>query len=128
MKAQSIMERVQWITVIIALIELPLIFIFARLIVRWVCGGDYPYTVLSLRLLLISVFFISANAFRVQFLLVCGKTHIFSRIHVIMAMIGLPLIFLLISSFSYVGAAIATVLIEAGIFTITYFTVKRVLL
>jgi O-antigen/teichoic acid export membrane protein len=42
-----------------------------------------------------------------------------------MAMVGLPLIFLLIYSFSYAGAAIATVIIEVGIFTITYFTVKQ---
>ncbi len=125
LKALKMMQRLQQITINIALICLPLIFIFAHLIVRIVCGGDYWETVLSLRLLLISVFFVSANAFRVQFLLVCGKTHIYSRIHVIMAMIGLPLIFLLIYSFSYVGAAVATVAIEAGIFTITYFTVKR---
>ena len=124
-KALKIMQRIQQITINISLICLPVIFIFSHLIVRAVCGRDYQNTVLSLRLLLISIFFISANAFRVQFLLVCGKTHIYSRIHVIMAMIGLPLIFLLIYSFSYVGAAIATIAIEAGIFTITYFTVKR---
>ena len=124
-KAFKIMQRIQQITINISLICLPVIFIFSHLIVRVVCGRDYQNTVLSLRLLLISIFFISANAFRVQFLLVCGKTHIYSRIHVIMAMIGLPLIFLLIYSFSYVGAAIATIAIEAGIFTITYFTVKR---
>jgi len=125
-KALKIMQRVQQITVNISLICLPVIFIFAHLIVRVVCGRDYLETVLSLRLLLISVFFISSNAFRVQFLLVCGKTHIYSRVHVIMAMIGLPLIFLLIYSFSYVGAAVAAAAIEAGIFTITYFTVKKI--
>ena len=119
------MQRMQQITINIALIGLPLIILSAHFIVRVVCGGDYPETVLSLRLLLVSVFFVSANAFRVQFLLVCGKTHIFSRIHVVMAMIGLPLIFLLIDSFSYRGAAIATIAIEAGIFIITYFTVKK---
>ncbi len=119
------MQQIQLITIIISLIFLPIIFIFAPFIVRLVCGGNYPPTVLSLRLLLISVFFISANAFRVQFLLVCGKTDIYSRIHVTMAMIGLPLIIILISYLSYVGAAMATVAIEAGIFTITYFTVKR---
>jgi PST family polysaccharide transporter len=124
-KALKIIQRLQQITINISLICLPLFFIFAHLIVRGVCGGDYQDTVLSLRFLLISVFFVTANAFRVQFLLVCGKTHIYSRIHVIMAMVGLPLIFLLIDSFSYVGAAVATVAIEAGIFTITYFTVKR---
>lgn len=124
-KAFKIMLRVQQITINIALICLPLIFISAHFIIRLVCGGDYPQAVLSLRLLLIGVFFVSANAFRVQFLLVCGKTHIYSRIHIVMAMIGLPLIFLLIYSFSYVGAAISTVVIESGIFIITYFTVKK---
>ena len=124
-KALKIMQHVQQITIKISLICLPIFFIFAHLIVRVICGGDYQKTVLSLRLLLISVFFVTANAFRVQFLLVCGKTHIYSRIHVIMAMVGLPLIFLLIYSFSYAGAAVATVVIEAGIFTITYFTVRR---
>lgn len=124
-RAVYFMRRIQQITVNISLICLPLIFVFAHKIIRLVCGADYPEAVLSLRLLLISVMFISSNAFRVQFLLVCGKTHIYSRIHVVMAMIGLPLIFMLIASFSYVGAAAATIFIEAGIFLITFFTVRR---
>ncbi len=124
-KAYEIMWHVQQITINISLITLPLIFIFAHFFVRIVCGGDYHASVFSFRMLLIAVFFISANAFRVQFLLVCGKTHIYSRIHVVMAMIGLPLMFLLIYSFSYVGAALSTILIEAGIFTVTYVTVKK---
>ncbi len=124
-RALQFMRKIQQITVNISLICLPLIFIFTPFISRIVCGGDYEETVLSLRLLLIAVFFVSANAFRVQFLLVCGKTHIYSRIHVIMAMIGLPVIFLLISAFSYIGAAIATIFIETSIFTITFFTIKR---
>ena len=125
MKAFKIMEQVQLITVIISLIFLPLIFILAPFIVKLVCGGTYPAAVLSLRFLLISIFFISSNAFRVQFLLVCGKTDIYSRIHITMATIGLPLIIILIYSFSYVGAAMATAIIEAGVFTMTYFTVKK---
>ncbi len=124
-RALEFMRKIQMITINISLIGLPLIFVFSRVIVRFICGGDYPEAVLALRLLLVSVFFIASNAFRVQFLLVCGKTHIYSRIHVVMAMIGLPLIFLLITSFSYVGAAIATIFIEGGILAITYITVKR---
>ncbi|MFA7254468.1 MAG: flippase [Candidatus Omnitrophota bacterium] len=124
-RAYDFMQRIQLITINISLIFLPLIFVFAHPIIRTIFGGDYPKTVLSFRLLLVAVLFISANAFRVQFLLVCGKTQLYSRIHVMMAMIGLPLIFLLIVSFSYVGAAIATIVIEAGIFAVTYVTVKR---
>lgn len=124
-RAFEFMRRIQQITVGISVFCLPLIFLFAHSIVRIVCGGDYHEAVLSLRLLLVAVFFVSSNAFRIQFLLVCGKTHIYARIHVIMAMIGLPLIFLLISSFSYAGAAIATIVIEIGIFLITFVTVKK---
>ncbi len=124
-KALELMQRIQLITVLVSLIFLPLVFILSPLIIKIACGEAYRETVLSLRLLLVAVFFVASNAFRVQFLLVCGKTYIYSRIHVIMAMIGLPLIFLLIDSFSYVGAAVATLIIEAGIFTITYFTVKK---
>lgn len=124
-RALKIAERIQQITIMISLICLPPIFIFAPAIVRLVCGADYPITVLSFRLLLVSVFFISSNAFFAQFLLVCGKTQVYSQIHVVMAMIGLPLIFLLIHSFSYAGAAIASMAIEAGILAITYVIVSR---
>lgn len=124
-RAFRFMQKIQQITVNISILCLPLIFLFAHPIVRTVCGGDYHETVVSLRLLLIAVLFVSSNAFRVQFLLICGKTHIYSRIHVVMAMIGLPLIFLLISSFSYIGAAVATIFIETGIFIITYITLQR---
>ncbi|MDD5730981.1 MAG: polysaccharide biosynthesis C-terminal domain-containing protein, partial [Candidatus Omnitrophica bacterium] len=125
LKAFRIMQRVQQITIVISAICLPFVFVFAHPIVKVICGGDYPQAVSALRVLLISVFFIHANAFRVQFLIVSGKTHIYSRIHVIMAIIGMPLIFLLIHSFSYMGAAASTVIIEASIFTITFFTVKK---
>ena len=124
-RAFEFMERIQLITINFSLIFLPLIFVFANTIIKTVFGGNYPKTVLSLRLLLVGVLFTGANAFRVQFLLVCGKTNLYSRIHVVMAMIGLPLTFLLIDSFSYVGAAVATIAIEVGIFAITYVTVKR---
>ena len=125
MKAFKIMNQVQLITIIISLIFLPLIFILAPMIVKLVCGGDYPAAILTLRFLLISIFFISSNAFRVQFLLVCGKTDIYSKIHITMAAIGLPLLIIFIHAFSYVGAAMATAIIEAGVFTITFFIVKK---
>jgi PST family polysaccharide transporter len=124
-KAFKIMNQVQLITIIISLIFLPLIFLLAPLLVKIVCGGDYPAAILSLRFLLISIFFISSNAFRVQFLLVSGRTDIYSKIHITMALIGLPLLIVFIYSFSYVGAAMATAIIEAGVFTITYFTIKK---
>ncbi|MDD4954675.1 MAG: flippase [Candidatus Omnitrophica bacterium] len=124
-KAFEIMLHIQRITTILSAICLPIVFIFADFIIKIACGCAAKESVLVLRLLLISVFFVAINAFRVQFLVVCGKTYIYSRIHVIMAMLGLPFIFLLVYSFSYKGAAAATIVLEAGIFIITYLTVRK---
>jgi PST family polysaccharide transporter len=124
-KAFEIMRQIQLITIIVSLVFIPLFLIFAPFIIKLVCGGVYPAAVLSLRFLLVSVFFISANAFRVQFLLVCGQTKTYSQIHITMALIGLPLIIILISAFSYAGAALATIVIESGVFTLTYLTLRK---
>ena len=124
-RAYDFMQRIQLITINISLILLPLIFLFAKPIMKVILGGNYPEAVLSFRLLLVSVLFISSNAFRIQFLLVCGKTALYARIHVMMAMIGLPVIFLLTQTFSYLGAAVATILIEGGILAVTYWVVRR---
>ncbi|MBF0512248.1 MAG: flippase [Candidatus Omnitrophica bacterium] len=125
-KAFLIMRQVQLITVLISLIFLPVIFILAPWIVKLVCGAYYPAAVMTLQLLLVAVFFISANAFRVQFLLICGRTDVYSKIHVTMGLIGLPLIIICIHAFSYAGAAMATLLIEAGVFTLTWLSMNRI--
>ncbi len=123
--AFELMKQVQQITVNLSLITFPIIIVFAPVISHLMCGGDYPVAVLTLRMLMLAVFFISWNAFRVQFLLVSGHTDIYAWIHIRMAMIGLPLLLLSVYYFSYVGAAMATVLIEAGIFLITAYRLNK---
>lgn len=123
--AFAIMEQIQSITIIISMICLPIVFFLAPIIVRLVCGGTYPEAVVTLKFLLIAVFFIASNAFRVQFLLVSGRSDLYSKIHVSVSLIGLPLIIIFISLFSYVGAAMATTLIEAGVLITTFLVLKR---
>jgi PST family polysaccharide transporter len=122
--AYELMRQIQQVTVNLALIFIPLVFIFAPSIIKIFSGGHYEASIVTLRLLLIAVFFVCANAFRVQFLLVCGRADTYSRIHVFISLVGLPLIFLLVSSFGYIGAGIAGIMIEAGIFLATYFSVR----
>jgi PST family polysaccharide transporter len=123
--AFELMKQVQQITINLSLFTFPLIIIFAPVIIRLICGGDYPVAVLTLRLLMLGVCFISWNAFRVQFLLVSGHTDIYAGIHIRMAMIGLPLLLVSVYLFSYVGAAMATVLTEAGIFALTAYKLSK---
>ncbi len=118
-RAFNLMNKIQDSITFIFIFIVPLAILAAPLIVRVVCGIRYPEVVLTLRVLLVGVFFVAINAFRVQFLLVCGKSIVYSRMHMAAAIIGLPLIFLSIIYFSYLGAALSTVLIEAGILLAT---------
>jgi len=124
-RAIAIMYRIQDRITLGFIVSLPIAYFIAPWIIKIACGVAYKEVVFTLRLLLAAVFFIGANNFKIQFLLVCGKQDLYAKIHVIAALIGLPLIFILIYQFSYVGAAFATVLTEAGIFIITSLVVER---
>ena len=118
-RALKIMRKSQAIVVSVSMVTLPLIYLASPAIIKTVCGNDFHEAVLSLRLLLISIIFIASNAFPVQFLLICDRTDIYSKIHIAGALIGLPLIFLFIDLLSYPGAALATILTEAIVFMLT---------
>lgn len=125
-RAVAIMYRIQDGITLGFVISLPIAFFLAPWIIRFACGYQNKEIILILRLLLYAVFFVGANAFKVQFLLVCGKPDLFALVHILAAIIGLPLIFLLILKFSYLGAAISTVLIEAGVFILTSIIVDKI--
>jgi len=126
-KAFDLMNRIQNVSTHGFVISLPIIFLLAPWIIGIICGVQYKEVIISLRLLLLSVFFIGANAYKVQFLLVREREDIYAKIHVAAALVGLPLIFILIHSFSYWGAAMATVITEAGIFIVTLQIIKNLI-
>jgi len=118
-KAKKLMNKFQNFTIVIYFLALSLIFIATPLIVKIVSGAPYKEVIVSFRLLLIAVFFINANAFRVQFLLVMGKYNIFARIHLIMGIIGLLLTFLATYFFSYIGTATSIIIVSFVILVLT---------
>jgi len=124
-RAIKLMHKIQDTTTLGYIISLPLVFYFSSPIVSIICGKAYPEVIMALRLLLPAVFFVGANAFRVQFLLVGGRADLYSKLHVTAALAGLPLIFFFIYCFSYLGAAISTVIIEAGVIIATLRIVRR---
>jgi PST family polysaccharide transporter len=124
-RAIKLMHKIQAATTLGYIISLPFVFYFSSSIVSIICGKAYPEVIMALRLLLPAVFFVGANAFRVQFLLVCGRADLYSKLHVTAALAGLPLIFFLIYCFSYLGAALSTVIIEAGVIIATLKIVRR---
>ena len=124
-RAFDFMEKIQRITVTVSAICLPLGFLAAPWIIKVLCGKPYPETIWSFRILLIAILFVGANAFRVQFLLIAGKQDAYAKIHILAAGIGMPLLIIAIAYYSYIGAAVATILIEAGIFFQTWRSIKQ---
>jgi len=124
-RAIAIMYRIQDGITLGFVISLPIAYFIAPWIITLACGVAYKEVVFALRLLLAAVFFVGANNFKVQFLLVCGKQDLYAKIHIAAALTGLPLIFILIHQFSYVGAALATLVTEAGVFIITSLIVEK---
>ncbi|MDD5128346.1 MAG: flippase [Candidatus Omnitrophica bacterium] len=124
-RAVAIMYRIQDGITLGFVISLPIAFFLAPWIIQLVCGVAYKEVIVTLRLLLAAVFFVGANNFKVQFLLVCGKQDLYAKIHITAALIGLPLIFISIYQFSYIGAAFSTVLIEAGVFITTSLILEK---
>ncbi len=115
-KAFEWMKKLQNITTIIYFFFCIILILFADLIVLVVAGEKYRETILAFRLLIIAVFFINANAFRVQFLLVSERDKLYSKLHIIMGIIGLILIFILTFIFNYIGAAISIIFVESIVF------------
>lgn len=127
MRSIKIMHEIQNLTTLGFLISLPIAYLVSPFIVRIICGMPYQEVVITLRLLLVSIIFVGANAFKVQFLLICGRADLYSKLHVVAALVGLPLIFLLLYSLSYPGAALSAIITEAGIFFATTLLLKRVI-
>ncbi|MGD0336977.1 MAG: flippase [Candidatus Omnitrophota bacterium] len=126
-RAIKIMRKLQRSTIIAYVVALPILSLLAPWLSGIMCEVRAPIVITSLRLLLISVVFIAANAFKVQYLLVCGRTDTYSRIHISAALVGMPLIFLSIYLFSYIGAAFSTIITEAGVFTLTAIAIAKLI-
>ena len=125
-RAAAIMYRIQDGITLGFVVSLPIAYFIAPWIINLACGVAYKEVVLALRLLLAAVFFVGANNFKVQFLLVCGKQDLYAKIHIAAALTGLPLIFILIHQFSYAGAALATLFTEAGVFILTSIIIEKI--
>jgi len=125
-RAFYFMQKIQNnLNLIYALIILALIW-QSPLLSQFICGELSEEVVLALRLLLIGVFLVVANALRVQFLLVGNRPDLYAKLHIYAAAVGIPLLFVLVAHLSYRGAAFSTLLIESGVLLATIFMVKKI--
>jgi polysaccharide transporter, PST family len=124
-RARKITKNLQQITTIAFLVGLPAIYFLVPQILELAFKTAYPESVLCIRLLLVGVFFINANAFRINFLLISGSTELFRKIHVATAVLGISMLIILTNFFSYVGAAVSVILVEFFVLVLTIFVFRK---
>lgn len=119
MRSFELMRALQRITTLAYVCISPVVFALAPIITRIVSGKDSLQATLALRLLIVAVFFINANAFRVQFLLVSSRDSVYSKIHVLAGLAGIPLVIVGAYLWSYVGTAVALIAISILVYVMT---------
>jgi polysaccharide transporter, PST family len=112
-------RKLQQLTTSAHLLILPLIFLLAPRIAALFAGAAHQEIVVSFRLLLVAVFLINANAFRIQFLLVSNRADVYSRIHMLAGACGVIVIFFCTYLLSYRGAACAIICVELAVLLLT---------
>lgn len=106
------------------LIASPLCFIFAPEIIRVISHEFISESIITLRILLVSVTIVNMNIFRVHYFIISGNFSLFSKLHTIASFLGLVLMLILTSLFLHIGIAISAVLLELGIFITTYYLTR----
>lgn len=110
---RRLVQKFQKFTTLGYLVELPVLFFFAPFLVRLFCGAAYPEVIISLRWLLLGIFLIAANGFRIHSFLIYGQSEVFARICIACGFLGAFSTFFLTYIFSYLGTA-WSVMINSG--------------
>ncbi len=118
-KAIILTNKLQNYIRLILLIELTAMYFASPLIVKLIAGNAYSEVILTLRILLLAIFFINANMLKVHFLLISGKSDVFMKIHILMGIFGVPSILVMTYFFSIIGPAITIVLIALFVLVAT---------
>lgn len=127
-KAYQYMIKLQRVCTISYAVITFLCFLFAENIVTLITGHSYQELITVLKILFITIFFINANAFKIQFFLIAGLNDLHFKIHLYFGLVGLILIILSAYFIGFVGPAISILLIEAAILINTSIKLKEVML
>jgi polysaccharide transporter, PST family len=123
----NLMSKLQHLTLIAYLGYVPILYILAPFLIKVVAKHSLPEAVLAFRILLVATFFTSANAFRVQFLIIAGLAKVRAKIHLLAGGVGLILTFGLTYWVSYLGPAIALIIIEMLVLFLTIHSLRTFL-
>ncbi len=115
-KYKSLLRNSVVLAIILSLSILILGYLFAPLAIRIFGGENFSNSVIPLRILLLSSFFVFINAIFYSFLFIKGKTKIIIFSLVASLIFNFFINLLIIPKYGYIGASVTTVLTEIFLF------------
>ncbi|MBI3260444.1 MAG: flippase [Ignavibacteriae bacterium] len=119
-KSIELLRKMQRYSNYYTLAAAPICFILAPQILRLVTHESIPESIVTFRILIVSVTIANMNIFRVHYFIISGNYSLFSQLHTIASFIGIMLMLVLTNFYLHIGMAIAITLLELGIFITTF--------
>ncbi len=124
-KSIELLRKMQRYSTYYTLIAAPLCFIFAPQLLRLITHETIHESVVTFRILLVSVSIANMNIFRVHYFIISGNYALFSKLHTIACFMGILLILILTNFYLHIGMAVAVTILEIGICIATYMLTRR---
>ena len=124
-ESYRLMQTAQRVTTIAYIAALPVVYFATPILIRMFAGNPGPEAVAAFRLLAVAIVTMNANAFRLQFLLVSGRHKLYSRVHIVLGLLGTIAVVASAKFFSYTGPPIALILVNLLILIWTMHLLKR---
>lgn len=113
------------ITMGITTVAVSLLFIFAPYLIRFVLSGEFNNSIIIVRILAVSLFFVMLyNCYGMCYLIIHKRERILRQITIYVSIFGMLVSWWLIKQYSYIGAAITVVLCRVLLGVVTFIVAK----
>ena len=113
------------INLTVGLLFSALLFVFSPFIVKVMLGPDFMDSIIVLRILSVSLFFIAlSNSYGTNYLIIVHRERDLRRITVFSSKIGMLIAFPLVNHYSYIGVALTLLISRALIGTLAFICAK----
>jgi O-antigen/teichoic acid export membrane protein len=126
-KLRKTAERLFRYLLVIAVIFVPIIFIFSDRIIDLIYGSGYSHSVLALKILIFVIIFLFPGNLFAHVLASSNRHKALSLINLVGVMVNISLNFILIPRFGFVGAGISTIITEILLCLLLYTVMSRFL-
>jgi O-antigen/teichoic acid export membrane protein len=124
-KLRETAERLFRYLIIVAVIIVPVIFVFSDRIINLIYGIDYSHSIRALQVLIFAIIFLFPGNLFAHILASSNRHKMLALVNLVGVIVNILLNLILIPRYSYIGAGIATIVTEVILCFLLYTVVSR---